>query len=392
MTDSTVLDTVAGLLQDRVRDGRLPGAVAAYHRGGRYGGAGPVTETAAVGVQDLASGEPMSPDSLFFWDSLSKPVTAAVALTLVAEGSIALDTPLSRWLPELDGTEKPEVLRDPAGPLDDPANLIPCACPATVEDLLTLRGGLGFTPDFESPFCRRLFTVLQEETLGRSVSREDYLAAAATLPLAHQPGHGWTYNSGSTLLGLLCERVADQPLDQLTQDRLFTPLGIGDTTWWVDRQRLDRFTARYADGEEGLSLVDPPDGVYAAPPAFPDAAGALVGPVGDWITFARMLLGGGEVDGTRILPAALVAAMMTDQLSPAQREMSGFFLTDGEGWGYGGSVRPDGTYGWAGAAGTWARVNPRTDEAVVVFTQLALHGPEGGGLFDEIEQIVGAAW
>lgn len=349
----------------------------------------PGTETVAVGVQDLASGAPMMPDSLFFWDSLSKPVTAAVALTLIAEGSIALDTPLSRWLPELD---RPSVLRDPSGALDDAANLVPCDRAATVEDLLTLRGGLGFTPDFGSPFCRRLFRILQEESLGRSVNRADYLASAATLPLAHQPGHGWTYNSGSTLLGLLCERVAEVPLDQLTQDRLFTPLGIGDTTWWVDRQRLDRFTARYADGEEGLSLVDPPDGVYAAPPAFPDAAGALVGPVGDWITFTRLLLGGGAVDGTRILPVSLVTAMMTDQLSPAQREASGFFLAEGEGWGYGGSVRPDGTYGWAGAAGTWARVNPRTDEAVVVFTQLALHGPEGGGLFDEIEQIVGAAW
>ncbi|WP_420099259.1 serine hydrolase domain-containing protein [Corynebacterium sp.] len=383
MTDSTVLDALAALLRDRVRDGRLPGAVVAHHRGGGR------TDTVAVGVQDLESGTPTAPDSLFFWDSLSKPVTAAVALTLVADGSITLDTPVSRWLPELD---RLSVLRDPFGALADASNLVPCDRAVTVEDLLTLRGGLGFTPDFDSPFCRRLFSSLQEETLGRSVSRDGYLAAAAALPLAHQPGHGWTYNSGSTLLGLLCERVTDTPLDQLTQDRLFAPLGIGDTTWWVDRGRRGRFAARYVDGADGVQLVDSPDGVYAAPPSFPDAAGALVGPVGDWVTFARLLLGGGTVDGVRVLPAELVTAMMTDHLTAADRAMAGFFLADGEGWGYGGSVRPDGSYGWAGAAGTWARVNPRTDEAVVVFTQLALHGPEGGGLFDEVERVVAAAW
>lgn len=387
---STVLDAVAAVLRDRVQDGRLPGAVAAHCRGT----ATDATDTVAVGVQDLDSGTPMAENSLFFWDSLSKPVTAAVALTLVADGTVALDAPLTRWLPEL-GT--PDVLLDPSGPLDDPANLTACARPVTVEDLLTLRGGLGFTPDFDSPFCRRLFADLQEESLGRSVSRADYLAAAAGLSLAHQPGEGWTYNSGSTILGLLCERAADLPLDEITRQRILSPLGMDDTTWWVTPDRLPRFTARYADGEEGLYLVDPPDGVYSARPSFPDAAGALVGPVGDWVTFARMLLGGGELDGTRVLPSELVTAMMTDHLTDDQRASAGFFLDGGvggagsEGWGYGGSVRGDGTYGWAGGAGTWARVNPRTGEAFVLFTQLALHGPQGGELFAEAERILGDA-
>lgn len=331
----------------------------------------------------------MTASSLFHWDSLTKPVTAAVALSLVADGSVSLDTPVSRWLPE---TGRCAVLRDPAGPLDDPANLVPCARPVTVEDLLTLRGGLGFTPEGDTPFGRAVFSSLHRTGPGQSLDREGYLRAAAALPLAHQPGEGWTYHVGSTLLGLLCERVADMPLDDLTAERLFTPLGIEDTTWWVDRTRRDRFTARYADSGEGLGLTDPPDGAFAAPPAFPDAARGLVGPVRDWVTVARLLLGGGAVDGTRVLPEPLVTAMVTDQLSPAQRETAGFFLSDGEGWGYGGSVRPDGTYGWAGAAGTWARVNPRTGGALVVFTQLALDSAEGGALLARVEKVAGTGW
>ncbi|WP_145941213.1 serine hydrolase domain-containing protein [Corynebacterium glyciniphilum] len=384
MDNTEIINALAALLRERVTAGCLPGAVVAHLR------ADGDTDTVAVGVQDLESGTPMSEESLFFWDSLGKPVVAALGLTFIAEGTVDLDSPVARWLPEL---ADPRVLRDPTGPVED---TVPADRPVTVEDLLTLRGGLGFIPDFEAPYSVRLVDDLQEGR-HRALTRQEYLTAAAGLPLAHHPGDGWTYNTGSTLLGLLLERVADRPLEELMQERLLGPLGMVDMTWWVDTADTDRrarFTARYAeqDGQDTPVLVDGVDGIHAEPPSFPDGAGALIGPVGDWVTFARMLLGGGASDGVRVLPEPLVAAMMTDQLSPAQREMSGFFLTDGEGWGYGGSVRPDGTYGWAGAAGTWARVNPRTDEAVVVFTQLALHGPDGGGLFDEIEQIVSAAW
>lgn len=375
------MDSVAAVLRDRVADGRLPGAVAARVTGtGDTGDTGGTdVETVAVGEQDLESATPMAEDSLFFWDSLGKPVVAAAALTFVADGSISLETPVQRWLPEL-GT--PRVLRDPRGALDD---TVPCARQVTVGDLFTLRGGLGFIPDFEAPYSKTLFGDLQEGR-PRSLSRGEYLAAAAGIPLAHQPGEGWTYNTGSTLLGLLLERVADRPLDDVVGDRLLTPLGMTDTTWWVDETRRPRFAARYVEGDSGVELADPPDGLYSTPPSFPDAAGALIGPVGDWVLFARMLLGGGRVGDTRILPENLVSEMMTDHLTGSQRAMSGFFLEDGEGWGYGGSVRTDGSYGWAGAAGTYARVNPRSGEAVVLMTQLALHGPQGSALLTEVEQ------
>ncbi|NDO78935.1 serine hydrolase [Kocuria indica] len=372
------MDHVTEMLQQQVDLGALPGAVALRLRRGD-------TDAEVVGVQDLESGTPMSRRTLFHWDSLGKPLTAALALTFVAEGSIDLSAPINCWLPELSD---PRVLTDSSGPLSD---TVPADRPVTVQDLLTLRGGLGLTTDFESPFTEELVSHLQEGPAPRTLDRQSFLAAAAQLPLAHQPGRGWTYNTGSTLLGLLLERVADQPLDELMAQRIFDPLNMTDTRWWVPAADLDRFASRYAptgDPEAPLRLVDPPDGQYSRPPSFPDGAGGTIGTADDWLVFATMLLNAGEYRGRRILPTPLVESMMTDQLTADQRRQAGFFLADDEGWGYGGSVRTDGSYGWTGGAGTTARVNPRHGSASILFTQVALDGPEGSPVLTAFEDLV----
>lgn len=374
------MDVVAHMLQEQVDAGALPGAVAVRYRRGR-------TETVAVGVQDLESRIPMSSETLFLWDSLGKPLTAALALTFVAEGTIDLDSSIDQWLPELSG---PSVLTDPSGQISD---TVPAVRPVTVEDLLTLRGGLGFTTDVDSPFTEALVTALQEGPQLRTVDRQSYLTRAGQLPLAHQPGQGWTYNAGSTILGLLLERVAEQPLDVLMADRIVDPLRMRDARWWVPAADRPRFASRYqasGDSQAPLELTDPPDGQHSRPPSFPDGAGGLIGTVGDWLAFGRMLLAGGESHGRRILPAPLVESMMTDQLTAEQRRDAGFFLADGEGWGYGGSVRADGTYGWAGGAGTSGRVDPRHDQVTVLLTQVALDGPHGSPVLTAFEDLVAA--
>lgn len=368
---------IADMLQEHVDSGALPGAVALSCRRGR-------TDTAVVGNQDLESKIPMSARTLFHWDSLSKPLTAALALTFVSDGSIDIDSPIDRWLPELSG---PRVLEDPSGPL---TATTPAARPVTLEDLLTLRGGLGFTTDFESDFTAALVAELQEGPAPRSLDRESFLTSAGKLPLAHQPGQGWTYNTGSTILGLLLERLADRPLDDLMTKRLVEPLEMTDARWWVPPSDLHRFTARYErtdDPREKLRLVDPAEGRHAHPPTFPDGAGGMIGTADDWLSFGRMLLDGGVHQGRRILPDPLVTSIMTDHLTAAQRDQAGFFLDDGEGWGYGGSVRTDGTYGWAGGAGTIARIDPRRDQVSVLMTQVALDDPQGSPLLTSFEHI-----
>ncbi|MGP5267610.1 serine hydrolase domain-containing protein [Brachybacterium alimentarium] len=372
------MEQVRRMLQEQVDARSLPGAVVLRCRHGR-------SEIAAVGVQDLESRIPMSSQTLFHWDSLGKPLTAALALSFVADGSLELDSPIEHWLPELSGQR---VLIEPGGPLSETAS---ANRPVTVRDLLTLRGGLGFTTDFESPFTEALMTELQEGPAPRSLGRESFLTSAARLPLAHQPGDGWTYNTGSTLLGLLLERVGDQTLDVLMAERLLKPLEMQDARWWVPTSELPRFASRYGrtdDAHAPLQLIDPPDGQYARPPSFPDGAGGLIGTADDWLAFGQMLLDGGRSRGHRVLPEHLVALLLTDHLTASQRRQAGFFLGDGEGWGYGGSVRSDGSYGWTGGAGTSARVHPDRGEVSILMTQVALDGPQGSPVITEFEEIV----
>ncbi|MGP9537527.1 serine hydrolase domain-containing protein [Brachybacterium sp. AOP43-C2-M15] len=372
------MDGVRTLLQDQVDAGLLPGAVALRSQRGH-------AHLTAVGVQDLESGIPMSSQTLFHWDSLGKPLTAALALTFVADGSLELDSPVDRWLPELSGQR---VLLDPGGPLSrtEPANR-----PVTVQDLLTLRGGLGFTTDFACPFTEALMTELQEGPLPRSLDRDSFLRAAGGLPLAHQPGDGWTYNTGSTLLGLLLERVGEGTLDVLMAERLLEPLEMQEVRWWVPPAEVPRFAGRYGrtdDSRAPLRLIDPPEGQHSRPPSFPDGAGGLIGTANDWLTFGQMLLDGGRSHGRQVLPEHLVAVLLTNHLTMTQQRQAGFFLAAGEGWGFGGSVRSDGSYGWTGGAGTSARVHPDRGDVSILMTQVALDGPEGSPVIDEFEELV----
>ncbi|QMU79475.1 beta-lactamase family protein [Streptacidiphilus sp. PB12-B1b] len=360
--------------------GAVPGAVGLVARGGRV-------EVAAVGSVDVQGSAPMARESIARIASITKPVTAAAAMVLVDEGRMALDDPVRRWLPEL---ASPVVVRTPGSELDD---VVPAVRPITVLDLLTFRAGYGFPSDFSLPAVAPLFSVLlQGPPQPQAVPEPDaWMAALAGIPLLHQPGEAWLYNTCADILGVLIARVAGQPLEEFLAERLFDPLGMVDTGFAVPAARLDRFTGYYReDPAGGLALLDPPDGQWAAPPAFPSAAGGLVSTVDDWYAFGRMLLAGGVVDGRaagaahgrRLLSAEAVRQMTTDQLTSVQREPTGLFL-EGQSWGFGGSVDVEpvnpwnvaGRYGWVGGTGTTAHITPATGTVSVLFTQVQLGGP-----------------
>ena len=375
------MSELSELLQRHVDAGTLPGAVAIHrHPGG--------TETVAVGVQDLDTGTPMAPDTLFAIASVTKPITAFAALLLVADGTLVITDPVTRWLPEL---ADPRVLRDPHGPIED---TVTAHRQITVEDLLTLRNGLGFPGDFTGPVMDRLISDLSEGSALPPGSEPDaWLTAAGRIPLLHQPGEGYSYNTGSALLGLLVGRASGQGLDGFLTERVFEPLGMTDARWWVPADQRHRFATRYAptDDPTRFTVSDPVDGAWAAPPAFPNGAGGLVCTADDWLRFGTMLLCGGAHENEQLLPRELVAAMMTDQLTDAQRASAGLFLAGGQGWGYGGSTRADGSYGWDGGTGTTARVNPRTGQVSILFTQIEMLDPQPTPLVTEFESFVRAA-
>ncbi|MEU9090625.1 serine hydrolase domain-containing protein [Streptomyces sp. NPDC048428] len=367
------MSTLREVLETHVRDGSVPGAVGLVARGGR-------ADVQAVGRADTGGGAPMASDSIFRIASLTKPITAAAAMMLIEDGRIGLDAPVAPWLPEL---ASPVAVRTPESPVDD---VVPATRPINVLDLLTFRAGYGFPSDFSLPAVAPLFGELkQAPPQPQAVAAPDaWMAALSRIPLLHQPGEAWLYNTCSDILGVLIARVSGQSLPEFLAERLFEPLGMADTGFEVPAQKLDRFTSYYRAGEAGvLELVDAPDGQWSSMPDFPSAAGGLVSTVGDWHAFGRMLLADGTVGDRPLLTSESVRQMTTDHLTPAQRKASGLF-TEGQGWGFGGSVdveRTDpwnvpGRYGWVGGTGTTAHIVPATGTIAIMLSQVEMAGPQ----------------
>ncbi|MGW7019012.1 serine hydrolase domain-containing protein [Streptomyces decoyicus] len=368
------------ILKTHISDGPVPGAVTLVAHGDR-------AEVQAVGSADVDGTSPMARDSLFRIASLTKPVVAAAVMMLVEDGRIALDDPVGNWLPEL---ASPTVVRSPDGPVDE---VVPAVRPITVLDLLTSRAGYGFPSDFSLPVVGRLFSDLKQGPPQPQLvpAPDAWMAALSRIPLLHQPGDGWLYNTSSDIQGVLIARVSGRPLPEFLAERLFEPLGMADTGFDVPAGKLDRFTSCYRlDQAGGVELVDAPDGQWSSRPAFPSGAGGLVSTVDDWHAFARMLLADGTVDGRRLLSPTSVRQMTTDHLTSAQREAGRVFL-EGQGWGFGGSVDIEavepwnvpGRYGWIGGTGTAAHLTPSTGAVTILLTQLALTGPTPPALMRE---------
>jgi CubicO group peptidase (beta-lactamase class C family) len=360
-----------GILEGHVTDGAVPGAVALVARGDHV-------DVHVAGSVDVEGSAPMARDSIFRIASITKPITAAALMMLVEDGRIALEDPVERWLPELACRV---VVRTPGGPVDD---VVPAARPITVLDLLTSRAGYGWPSDFSLPQVERLFDV---QTDGREVQLrpgpDEWLARLARIPLLYQPGEAWLYDTCSDLQGILISRVSGRPLPEFFAERLLEPLGMVDTGFEVPAAKRDRLTSYYRrDPDGGLELADGPDGQWSHLPAFPAGGGGLASTVDDWHRFARMLLGGGTLDGRRLLSPASVRQMTSDHLTDAQRKIGALFL-EGQGWGFGGAVdiaaidrwNVPGRYGWVGGTGTTAHIVPSTGAVAILLTQVALASP-----------------
>ncbi|MET9885426.1 serine hydrolase domain-containing protein [Streptomyces sp. NPDC006430] len=367
------MTSLRDILEPHVSNGSLPGAVGLVARGDRV-------EVEAVGSADIEGTVPVVRDSIFRIASLTKPVTAAAVMMLVEEGRLALEDLVAPWLPELGS---PVVVRTPGSPVDD---VMPADRAITLADLLTFRAGYGFPSDFSLPAVGLLVDELKQgpPQPQRIAAPDAWMKALARIPLLYQPGEAWLYNTCSDILGVLIARVSGQPLPEFLAERIFEPLGMVDTGFAVPAPDLGRFTSYYRPAEDGLELVDAPDGQWSSIPAFPSAAGGLVSTVDDLYAFGRMVLAGGALDGGRgrLLSEESVQQMTTDWLTPVQRAGGELFL-EGQGWGFGGSVdvtprdpwNVPGRYGWMGGTGTAAHVVPSTGAVTVLLTQREMTGP-----------------
>lgn len=372
-----MIGDLAGFLQQHVDDGTYPGAVALVARGDQV-------DVAAAGSLAI-DGAPMERDAIFRIASITKPIVAAGLLALIDDGRIGLHDPVDAWLPEL---AHPMVVRTPSSPVED---VIPAERSITVRDLLTYTTGYGFASDFSLPQMQELFAVQKD---GRHPATfppaDEWIATLGRIPLLYQPGKMWLYDTSGTIQGILISRITGLSLGDLLAERIFDPLGMIDTAFFVPEAKRSRFASYYEPSPDGqLQLVDPPDGQWATTPALELGNGGLVSTIDDWYAFARMLLAGGELNGHRILSPESVQAMTSNQLTTGQSAAGDLFL-DGQGWGYGGSVdiallhpwNIPGRYGWVGGTGTSAYIVPETDSVEILLTQVAVGPQPPRGLID----------
>jgi len=222
---------------------------------------------------------------------------------------------------------------------------------------------------------------------------DEWIRRLGTLPLMHQPGEAWMYNTGSDVLGVLIARATGQPLETFLRERIFEPLGMKDTSFSVPAEKLDRFGTSYQvnPATGAIELYDEAEGQWSRPPTFPSGAGGLVSTVDDFLAFGQMLLDKGKCGSERILSRPTVEAMTTDQLTPDQRTSAGMFLGDNRGWGFGMSIitkRDDvaavpGRFGWDGGLGTSWYSDPSEDMVAILTTQMAWTSPSGPRIWND---------
>ncbi len=260
--------TMAGYV-DR---GEVPGLVTLVSRRGE-------THVDVIGTMSVGGSDPIQRDTIFRISSMTKPITAVAAMILVEECRLRLDDPVDELLPELANRR---VLARLDGPIDD---TVPANRPITLRDLLTFRLGYGML--LESPDEYPILRAVNELGIGgfgppdpdSPHGYDEWMRRLATLPLLHQPGERWLYNTGSYVLGVLITRVTGQPLESFFRERIFEPLGMHDTGFSVPAGKLDRLPDCYwgASDDGTLNLFDPASGsAFSRPPAFADAGAGLV--------------------------------------------------------------------------------------------------------------------
>lgn len=356
------------VLDGWVAAGRVPGYVAAI----RIGGA---TEIHVGGRRAMEADSPaMTEDTLFRIASVTKPMGAALTLNLMQDGVLSLEDPIERWLPE---AAKARVLVTPDAPLDQTTDL---ERPITVRHLLTMTSGWGVVME-DSPLQRAMIERdVFPSAMHTRMSGDEFVAAVTGLPLAFQPGGGFLYETGFSLLGVLLTRATSKSLTELFAEHVTGPLGMTDTAFTATDPA--RMAAQYSPGPDGLTLLDPPDGAFAHPPPFEELSGGLVSSVADVLHFFTAMADG----GAPMLTKKSLALMTSDQLTPAQRAGAAPFVDDDSSWGLGTGVdltsngpgMAPGRWGWTGGTGTCAYVDSARDAVSVLLTQRAMMGPEDG--------------
>lgn len=345
------LDAIAADLQARVDAGKLSGVVAMVAKNGN------VQMLQAFGHQNVEDEIPMTTDSIFRIFSMTKPVTGTALMILHDEGKFQLSDPVEKYIPEFanmrvftgenaDGTLATE----------------PAAHPMTIRELVSHTGGLMYVPPLSSGPVASAY--IKAGILGRDTTLAEQIPQLGDIPLGYQPGSQWVYSISVDVQGYLVEVLSGQTFDEFLQERIFAPLGMVDTSFYVTPDKASRFARQYAPNADG-TLRRTDTGAFLGKPAFFSGGGGLTSTASDYMKFAQMHLNGGILDGTRILSEEAVQIMRSNQLPENLSAIANIY--PGNVFGVDFAIvddsakfngTPKGTHWWWGIAGSWFWIDP----------------------------------
>jgi CubicO group peptidase (beta-lactamase class C family) len=366
------LDRIGDEVRNEVATGKIPGAILLIQQHGK-----PVYFE-NFGVRDPDTGQPMTPDTIFQIYSMSKAVTSVGAMMLVDDGKLALDDPVSKYIHSFADAKVGVDLSDEAGKY--PLKLEPLKRPITIRDLLRHTSGItyGF---FGEAAVTKLYA--NPQLYAGDFDNAEFADRIAVLPLADQPGTRWNYGHSTDVLGRVVEVASGQTLFQFEKQRLFDPLGMSETAYYVaDQAKWPRIAKAFpVDRFRVAGIRDP-----TSPRRWESGGAGLVSTTGDYARFLQMLLNGGKLDGKWYLKPETVALMTSDQIGPETGIIHDPFYFPGptSGFGLGFAVRtspppgttwPLGEYRWDAAGGSFYFVDP-VDDMFGIFMVMA---PTQGG-------------
>ena len=370
------LARLGGWMDGYVESGKLPGCLTAVMRRGA------LVYFECRGMADPETSRAVAPDTVFRIYSMSKPIVTAAAMTLFEEGCFQLDDPVSRFLPEFADT--PVWVSGAGGAMKTE----PPAQAMKIWHLMSHTSGLVYGGRSEGPVGDAYLKAKINFGQRNDATLAEMVRAVASLPLNAHPGAAWEYGVSTDVLGRLIEAVADQPLDQILQQRIFDPLGMTDTGFQVRPNQLSRLAALFSARDGGIILEERPDenASYVRPVTLFSGGGGLVSTAGDYLRFAEAVRRKGELDGARILGRRTVELMTMNHL-PGNVDLTAmgqptFSETsmDGIGFGLGFSIVLDpattkaacsvGEHAWGGVASTAFWIDPVEDIVAVFMTQV----------------------
>ncbi len=363
-----------GSMKSLVDAKKLAGMVTVLARHGK------IVEEKTYGYADVAGQKPMQKDTIVRIYSMTKPITGIAMMMLYEEGKWKPSDTIARYIPEFRELKVYSgVDKDGKPTLDKPGHA------PTMGELMSHSAGFTYGVFGSTPVDK----MYQEAQLLAAPSLQEFIERVSKLPLLYQPGEGWVYSVSVDIQGYLVEKLSGKPFADYLRERIFMPLGMKDTGFYVPAEKLDHVATIY-QGDAAVATAMPRDPGISQPPGMPSGGGGLYSTARDYLRFAQMVLNGGELNGVRLVAPSSIELMRTnhvsDEVKNARKFGIGLYqMQPGLGFGYDfailedplrlGSTAGNGSFLWDGGAGTWFWIDPTNDVVFIGIVQRWLLAP-----------------